>query len=132
MLILQSSPLTCYKIKVVKLTYTSIPNYFVIWHNIWSQVRFDKIHCIIILKDFFCIWCIINFVLVFLYYSYNKKEEDFKTLEEYNDYIEMIETLSKYLYIYRKPQTFQILWNLKYFNVTVTDIAPGGVWTKVL
>lgn len=37
-----------------------------------------------------------------LYYSYNKKEEDFKTLEEYNDYIEMIETLSKYLHIFRK------------------------------
>lgn len=54
------------------------------------------------MKDFFCIRCIINVVFVFLYYSYNKKEEDFKILEEYNDYIEMIEILSKYLYIFRK------------------------------
>ena len=30
------------------------------------------------------------------YFSFNKKEEDFETLREYNDYLEMLETISKY------------------------------------
>ena len=29
------------------------------------------------------------------YYSYNKREEDFNTLEEYNDYLEEVEHISK-------------------------------------
>jgi hypothetical protein len=32
----------------------------------------------------------------FLPLSYNKKEEDFVSLKEYNDYLEEIETISKY------------------------------------
>ena len=32
-----------------------------------------------------------------VYYSFNKQEEDFDTLAEYNDYLEEIEEISEYL-----------------------------------
>ena len=33
---------------------------------------------------------------MFLSISYNKQEEDFESLREYNDYLEEVETISKY------------------------------------
>ena len=38
----------------------------------------------------FCSWNLYKFVC-----SYNKTERDFKSLREYNDYLEEVETISK-------------------------------------
>jgi len=35
---------------------------------------------------------------MFLLDSFNKKEDDFASLKEYNDYLEMVETISKLLF----------------------------------
>ena len=34
-----------------------------------------------------------------VHYSYNKREEDFESLEEYNDYLEQVEIISMFLYV---------------------------------
>ena len=37
-----------------------------------------------------------EFLIPLYIFSFNKQEDDFETLRDYNDYLEMIETIGKY------------------------------------